>query len=251
MTQMPKLQSFSLADLREPTPPKLNEDFRNILIVDNLPSAPKDKIPRLSEVLKSQMIKQIKERNPVIVDVHIPVDANSNTMGYCFVEMDNVVNAELLLSLRSVSLDKKITLSLYSYADYDRIINIGDVFVPTQPNRENVTPSVSFLYDERCRDQFLLHHDQYTEIFWNDPTRFSNNYGRQLVHKLEKGQDEAHWSPKGTYMLAYHKLGAIVTGGDEYRSTYIEIPDVNFHTFFAQRAISRSRSSSVVLDLLF
>jgi hypothetical protein len=70
------------ADIRELTPPKLNEDFRNILIVDNLPSAPKDKIPRLSEVLKSQMIKQIKERNPVIVDVHIPVDANSNTMGY-------------------------------------------------------------------------------------------------------------------------------------------------------------------------
>ncbi len=69
------------ADLREPTPPKLNEDFRNILIVDNLPIAPKDRIPRLSEVLKSQMIKKIKERNPVIVDVHIPVDANSNTRG--------------------------------------------------------------------------------------------------------------------------------------------------------------------------
>lgn len=61
--------------------PRLNDDLRNVVIVDALPVAAKDKAQKLTDVLKSRLIAAIKDRNPTIVDVYMPME-NDKTLGY-------------------------------------------------------------------------------------------------------------------------------------------------------------------------
>lgn len=81
-----------------PDAPKLNDDFSNYFVVNNLPKAKEEKIPKLKAIFE----KAIQKKNLKVAeeDIDIPINPDTEeTDGVAFIKMSNEENARICVSI--------------------------------------------------------------------------------------------------------------------------------------------------------
>lgn len=73
----------------------------------------------------------------------------------------------------------------------------------------------NWMKDPQQRDQFLIRHQNRTEIFWNDaPEPVCVNDGKE--DDLSASLDTVRWTPLGSYLVSFHAKGVILRGGEQF-----------------------------------
>lgn len=68
--------------------PKLNDDFSNYFVINNLPKCKEDKLPKLIDLIEKALNKKNLKVDPT--DIEIPINPKTNeTDGVAFVKMTN------------------------------------------------------------------------------------------------------------------------------------------------------------------
>ena len=71
------------------------------------------------------------------------------------------------------------------------------------------------MHDSQQRDQFVIRHQNLTEIYWNDsPRPVCVNDGKS--DELSSSLDSVMWTPLGSYLVTTHHRGLILRGGDAF-----------------------------------
>ena len=71
------------------------------------------------------------------------------------------------------------------------------------------------MHDAQQRDQFLIRHQNVTEIYWNDsPRPVCVNDGKS--DEISSSLDTVTWTPLGSYLVTMHGRGLILRGGDNF-----------------------------------
>jgi len=71
-----------------------------------------------------------------------------------------------------------------------------------------------WLSDKHARDQFVVRYNDETEIWFNDPTKPNPN-----PHYARHNWSDSYvsWSPRGTYLATFHRLGIMLWGGPSWK----------------------------------
>ena len=102
--------------------PKLNEDFSNYFMINNLPKADESKIPKL----KALIMKSTAQNNLGVQEenIDVPIDPETNkTFGVAYVRMNNEENARIGAALfDSFKLTKNNIFATCLLPDFERIM---------------------------------------------------------------------------------------------------------------------------------
>lgn len=122
-------------------------------------------------------------------------------------------------------LDNQHTLLVNHFDDFDKYSKVSaDYQEPKKSDYESKVNLNSWLLDEQGRDMFVVRSGIETEVFFNDPFKKANDYGRELKYsgEREKAMDKhwtdsyVAWSTKGSYLLTFHDPGCVVWGGENF-----------------------------------
>ena len=81
-----------------PDAPKLNDDFSNYFVINNLPKCKEDKVPKLVTLIESSLKKKNIKVTPE--DIDIPINPTTEeTDGVAFVKLSNEENARIGVSI--------------------------------------------------------------------------------------------------------------------------------------------------------
>jgi len=85
--------SMTVVDpLSLPDAPKMNDDFSNYFVINNLPKCKEDKLPKLITLIETSLKKKNLKVDPA--DIDIPINPTTGeTDGVAFVKMSNEENA--------------------------------------------------------------------------------------------------------------------------------------------------------------
>lgn len=135
--------------------PPFEPDFSSAIVVDNLPTVTKDKIPKfLGVLLKIYMqIAAITEN-----DIHMPFDdAAGTTYGFAFIKFKSKDEAENAIKVtHGFAMDKKHQFNVTLYSDLAKYQAITEECpAPQAPNFNHRPDCTSWLSDHQCRDQLV------------------------------------------------------------------------------------------------
>ncbi|XP_050268199.1 eukaryotic translation initiation factor 3 subunit B-like [Quercus robur] len=193
---------------------ELNTGFGNVIIVDNLPVVTREKFGKLETVVRKiySQIGMIKEDGLWMPVEYDPESKSEKTLGYCFIEFNTPLEAELAKEkTNGYKLDKAHIFAVNMFDDFDRFMKVPDEWAP--PEFKPYTPGENlqqWLTDEKARDQFVIRAGSDTEVLWND----ARHLKPEPVYKRAFWTESfVQWSPLGTYLATVHRQGAAVWGG--------------------------------------
>jgi len=194
--------------------PEMDTSMRHAIIVDHVPSVPKEKLDKLRGVL-SKFFGQIGR----IVEggLEIPTDPSTGqSLGYAFVEFESEAVANTAIQkANGYKLDKAHTFQVNSFEDHPKYLAVPDEEREIEPPpfvpKENL---LAWLEDSHARDQFVVRYNEETEIWWNDPTK---PHAEPLHSRKNWSDSYVSWSPRGTYMATFHRLGIMLWGGPSWK----------------------------------
>jgi translation initiation factor 3 subunit B len=196
-------------EFREPEP-TLNTDLGMFVVIDNLPKAPKDKLPKL-EVLINKLLS-LKDKVQVI-RLELTANESGDGAGYGFAEFkDEKTALEVVAALDNFEIDKKmkLNLKLNIVSDFEKHLKSSSAeFVPKQFKEPSFQGS--WLLDKQARDQFAIRYYDTTEILWNESAQKPISAFRK-----ENWSDNIEWSPLGTLVATFHDKGIVVWGGEKF-----------------------------------
>ena len=164
------IDDINFADLEAKYRVNLDEDFENILIIDNLPKIDVSKEEKLISVLKKNLFVPVnavaKESGSLM-----PRDTETGmSRGYLFVEFET---AEMAAAVSKIAngyrLDKSHVLSALKFTDFDRLKDVSDEFV--EPEIEPFVEKEflkSWMLDVKARDQFVTCSGNQTNVYFNN-----------------------------------------------------------------------------------
>lgn len=214
-----KLRGFE----KDEVPVTLNEDFRNIVVIDNLPIVPESKFKKLTAVVNKIFggYGKIQEDG-----LHAPQDEKGSTVGFCFVAYETAeMAAKALKEGDGKKLDAKHKFRVSMWDDFHKYSNYPEEYVaPEKVETDVQTNPTHWLMDEAGRDQFVVRFGSDTHVYWNDPHRKHNQLGRELNNGGEREKDRGKnwteqycaWSTHGMYLATFHKQGIALWGGGEF-----------------------------------
>jgi len=145
----------------------------------------------------------------------LPTDEAGATLGFAFIQF--AAEEEATAAIRKANgykLDKAHTFVVNSFEDYGRYMAISDVEQPFVPPpyvpRENLS---HWLFDTSARDQYVVRFNDETEIWWNDPGKPDQKPDYAKKHWSEHF---VAWSPRGSYLATFHRLGIQLWGGPSF-----------------------------------
>ena len=184
---------------KEEQPTDQTDQLDNIVIVDGLPAVPKEKCEKLFA-----LIKKISNAFGCATQAfELCQGANGATTGYAFVEYKDKAGAERAISkMHGQSLDKKHVFSVCLFSDWTKFKDIPETY--SEPKEEEQQPDENlntWLLDDSAREQYLVRHNEETEVWWNDPMVL----GKQNAVEKRKGWTDiiARWSPLGVPLLLF------------------------------------------------
>lgn len=191
--------------------PKEVQGTDSIIVVDNVPAIPPDRLEKLKNVIRKVFSKFGK-----IITEHYPLDDNGMTKGYIFLEFSNAKDAaQAVKTANGYKLDKHHIFAVNHFEDFDKLVSLTkDWQAPTkQPyvQQENLR---SWLLDQDCNDQYSLIHGggDKVAIMWN--TQQEPILSKERLNWTET---YVRWSPKGTYLATLHHQGIALWGGEEFK----------------------------------
>lgn len=189
----------------------LDEDFDNILIIDNLPKIDSSKEEKLMSVLKKNLFVPVgavaKEGGCLM-----PRDSETGmSRGYVFIEFQNAEIAGAVSKIANgYRLDKSHVLSAIKFADFDRLKELPEELV--EPEIEPFAEKEflkSWLLDARARDQFVTCSGNQTNVFYNN----RDAAPEQVFSRASWTDGSIKWSPLGSYLCTFHAQGLALWGG--------------------------------------
>lgn len=206
----PSEPEHELEDDQIEPPIQINNNLSNIVVVDNVPIAPNDKVDKLKTVL----VKIFTTMAGPVQQLHLPQDDKLATKGFAFIEFANEDLAKTAIEkIDKFPLDKQHTLKVSSFEEFTKVVKVSDTYTPPElppyEPRENLR---SWLLDGR--DQYAARYGDFTEVLWND---IKNGEGPETVVKRENWTEAyVTWSPQGTYLATLHNEGVAIWGGSSW-----------------------------------
>lgn len=203
--------------------PVFQPEFATAIVVDNLPCAPMEKMPKMKTIL-ADIYLQIS-KGLTVEDIHMPVDdATRATLGFCFIKCKTMAEAKTAVEITNGSMfGKKNQMRVSLYAELQKLSDLSEEYSGFTKSPFNPRPDpTSWLTDKICRDQFVIRHGKETEVFWgpvaNDEEPDMAFDGQR--QKKEKGswcESYVTWSPNGTYLATFHNNGILLWGGEDFK----------------------------------
>jgi len=135
---------------------------------------------------------------------------------FAFIEFSSDAEASAAIQkANGYKLDKSHTFVVNSFEDHAKYMAVPDEEVEMKPPpfvpKENVR---HWLLDESARDQFVVRYNEETEIWWNEAQKPSvePEYSRK-----NWSDTYLSWSPRGTYLATFHRLGIMLWGGPSWK----------------------------------
>eukprot|EP00308_Calcidiscus_leptoporus_P021349 CAMPEP_0119378408 /NCGR_PEP_ID=MMETSP1334-20130426/48186_1 /TAXON_ID=127549 /ORGANISM="Calcidiscus leptoporus, Strain RCC1130" /LENGTH=665 /DNA_ID=CAMNT_0007397605 /DNA_START=14 /DNA_END=2011 /DNA_ORIENTATION=- len=201
-------------DLFDEEEPQVDTSFRHAIIVDGLPIVPQEKHDKLLGVIR----KFFTQVGSILANgLDMPTDPKTRqSLGYAFIEFSSEEEATAAVAkANGYKLDKSHTFVVNSFEDFAKYTSIPDEEVEAPPPpyvpKENLT---SWLLDGAARDQYVVRYNEECEIWWNDPTKPD-----QQPEYSRRGWSDNYvsWSPRGTYLATFHRLGIMLWGGASWK----------------------------------
>ena len=130
-------QSMTVVDpLTLPDAPKMNDDFSNYFVINNLPKTKEEKLPKLVALIETSLKKKNLKVNPE--DIDIPINpATNETDGVAFCKMSNEENARLAVSIFDGFKPTKANIfAACLLPEYEKIMQTAEVFEMPQAAAE-------------------------------------------------------------------------------------------------------------------
>lgn len=204
-------ENIDFSDLETKYRVTLDEDFDNILIIDNLPKIDASKEEKLLGVLKKNLFGPV---NAIPRDggCLMPRDPETGiSRGYLFIEFQT---AEIAASVAKIAngyrLDKSHVLSALKFADFDGLKELPEEFV--EPAVESFVEKEflkSWLLDPKARDQFVTCSGNQTNIYYNN----RSGAPEQTFSRASWTDGTVKWSPLGSFLCTFHGQGVALWGG--------------------------------------
>lgn len=216
--------NIDYSDLESKYRVTLDEDFDNILIIDNLPKIDVSKEEKLMGVLRKNLFVPV---NAVPRDGGslMPRDPETGmSRGYLFIEFQT---AEIAAAVAKIAdgyrLDKSHVLSAIKFTDFDRLKDLPDEFVEPEvdPFAEKEFLK-SWLLDPKARDQFVTCSGNQTNIYYNN----RDAAPEQVYSRANWTDGSIKWSPLGTFLCTFHSQGIALWGGSSW-SKLARFPHLN------------------------
>merc|ERR550519_1121217 len=206
--------------------PNESDGVDSVIIVDGIPSVGAERVDKLKNV-----IRKIYSKFGKLVHEHYPLDEESNTKGYIFLEFNNHQNAvEAVKVTNGYKLDRTHTFQVNLFSDFEKFENIPSDWEPPQPREYKDQGNLrSWLLDSEAADQFSVIHGGGEEV-----TIFANHNPDPVEIQTRPRWTETYvkWSPLGTYLATFHTRGIALWGGDDFHQiTKFSHPGVQFIEF--------------------
>ncbi|OMJ87160.1 hypothetical protein SteCoe_11159 [Stentor coeruleus] len=208
-----ELQLFkeSSEPLVEPRP-IFEMQWTNRVIVGGLPEVNEEKAQNLIKFLSRLSIKSNCPIEPS--DIHMPMSKNMSLRFAIITFKDEETAKSAVTNLNGVNLDKKHSLTVVSFDEFDRIMELSDTY--QEPRIYSQQQLKSWLTDSLGRDQFIIRTGEKTQVFWND----SLSRTPELVSNGPSGKvwtdKYVAWSSDGTYLATMHSRGVVIWAGPEF-----------------------------------
>jgi len=181
-----------------------------MIVIDCIPKVAPEKLPKLEKVLK-KVLGKFGE----VIGINMPVDpATGKTGGFCFVEFRNKECALEASNLgNGYKLDKKHVFNITLMSEFNKYINTpADWKAPTEDEFEEKANPHWWLTNKHCEDQLVIRHDEECEVAWCRKSSI------QTVKSQNRWSDAdpaapVEWSPKGTYLVTFHRPGIVLSHG--------------------------------------
>jgi len=219
------------------TPPDksriLSKNLESIVLVDELPVAPKEKLARLEEVIKKKVAEELEKQslNIEIKRMDIPYkdeseDPKQSSYGFALIQFATEQQAQQFQNaFRGFKFTKKSIWQTYNLSTIEKYNKVEEEWAaPTLVEKELDGDLEEWQNDEN--DQFLLMAKDKVDIYLNQcgygPTRTMAPTGpMQIWGKNGMGSEEwdnIRWSPRGTYILVFdkHERGLGLFGGQGF-----------------------------------
>ncbi|KAI5067602.1 hypothetical protein GOP47_0018130 [Adiantum capillus-veneris] len=183
--------------------------FGNVIVVDRLPVVAPEKYEKLESVVRKifGQMGTIREHGLIM-----PIDQETQkTKGYAFIEYNTPEEAQTARDQAdNYKLDKAHIFAVNMFDDFDKYMKVPDQY--TAPEVKPYTPGenlLTWLTDEKGRDQFVVRFGSDTEVYWNERL----GKPEPAYHRSYWTESFVQWSPLGTYLATIHRQGAAVWGG--------------------------------------
>lgn len=193
--------------------------MESVVIIDNIPVAPAEKLEKLKSVVRKLIITHVKIAAEDIVNEVFPVEENGSNKGFAFYEFTNGAIAERTKTvLDGFRFDKQHTLAIDFFMDFEKYINQSDEWEePTGRVFKDPGNLRWWLEKEDAYDQYIVicggpSGTDSAAVFENSPVE------PLLLEQREHWTDRlAMWSPLGTYLATFHQKGVALWVGKEFK----------------------------------
>eukprot|EP00995_Heteronema_vittatum_P010263 NODE_56_length_2190_cov_645.855675_g47_i0.p1 GENE.NODE_56_length_2190_cov_645.855675_g47_i0~~NODE_56_length_2190_cov_645.855675_g47_i0.p1 ORF type:complete len:668 (+),score=304.87 NODE_56_length_2190_cov_645.855675_g47_i0:260-2005(+) len=119
-----------------------------------------------------------------------------------------------VVKLHNQKLDKAHVFHVCLFSDWQKFKDTPAEYQPAEESDQTLQDGLQqWLLDDNAREQYLVRHNEETEVWWHDPIALTK---QDLAKKRENWTDLlARWSPLGSYMLTFHKQGIQMWGGPD------------------------------------
>jgi len=202
-----------LDPLSDPNAPKLDEDFSNYFVINNLPKCEEKKVDKL----KGMIIKASTKQNLVVTEesIDIPMDpATNETYGVAFIRMNNEENARIGAAIfDNFKLTKNNIFATCLLPEFNRIMATNEEF--TMPAAAADLRDLRAPIFDTKREHYFYTRGKNVVINKFDKTQAQNGQKDVELITLEGAADKpVQWSPKGTYMIVIKADQVIFLGGE-------------------------------------
>ncbi|KAL7288389.1 hypothetical protein TKK_0017480 [Trichogramma kaykai] len=199
------------------TKPSETDGYETVIVVDGVPKVEPKRLEKLQSV-----VEKILGKHGTIVNKHYPQDPETKeTLGYAFFEFSSPQGALTAVEKgNNYKLDKQHTFKINLVTDYKKFETISENWEPPSPQPFKASADLhSYLLDPDAYDQFCI----VTGIPGNTLVQVWQNSQPEpvIVEDRPRWTDTyIKWSPLGTYLATFHKLGVALWGGPKFEQQH-------------------------------
>lgn len=187
--------------------------FENVIVVDGLPTIPKEKVSKLETYVK----KVYGQIGTILSDggFYMPFDDEGVSKGYAFIEFTESKDAQTAAEqTNGYEMDKRHKWQVCMFDDFDKFEKVPDEYEAAAPAEYKQLENVQeWLVDTRGRDQFVVRYGDESEVLWNDAAR---SQPEDVYKRSFWTESFVMWSPHGSLLATIHTQGIAVWGGPSF-----------------------------------
>lgn len=187
--------------------------WSNRVIVDGLPEvSDESKAQSLIKFLSRLCTKSKCPIEPA--DIYMPMVENTSQKFAILTFQEEETAKSAVTNLNGIFLDKKHQLSVISFDEFDRLMEVPNEYVEQKIYSQQELKS--WLTDMLGRDQFIIRANDKTLVYWNDIfTKVPELVSTGPAGKVWTDKYVA-WSADGTYLATMHSRGVVIWAGPEF-----------------------------------